>query len=361
MAIHISIRLAWHDSGWNGHVCKKPNENTYCVGRYSYPGDLIAGNRDLDFEMKHCGAACKNFPCRIACGLSVNAFGKDSVTVEIKPPGFWPKNYALSEKITLPPYTACTWCYEKMYSDDVKVDGDQNRKYDYEKRRKAAEDYFAQFEAGKSLIFYCAGYSNPFSENEENNYVVVGVSRVKKISPILYYESACDEAKQKYGGAFIWQMPVTSNYPDEGFCIPYQNYAGDEDALEKIVVKPSNRAPFKYGSREVSNDDAIEVINQLIASVDALIELGDTSQDWKIRRDWLNSVLAELWKARGPYPGFPAVLECLNLQTLISDYIRLTDYVDMKNFVADVRAFVDGTDNDFAQNFSPNDIKRIRR
>jgi hypothetical protein len=22
---HISLRLAWHDDGWNGHVCKKPD------------------------------------------------------------------------------------------------------------------------------------------------------------------------------------------------------------------------------------------------------------------------------------------------------------------------------------------------
>ena len=239
-----------------------------------------------------------------------------------------------------------------MYSDDVKAPDGTKRTYDYEKRRAVAEEYFAQFEAGKSLVFYYAGYSNPFSENEENNFVVVGVSRVKEIGPLLFYSTASNEAKQKYGGAFIWQMPITSNYPEEGFCIPYQNYMGDEDALEKIVVKPSNRAPFKYVSREVSDDDAIEIINQLIASVDALIELGDKSEDWRARKDWLNSLLAELWQARGPYPGFPAVLEVLNLNPLISDYIKLSTYAAQKNFVADVRAFVDGADNAIAQKIS---------
>jgi len=358
MAInHMSIRLAWHDNGWNGHICKNPCGNSYCVGQYSYPGDLIASSRDVDFEQENAGAACKNFPCKVACGLSVNAFGSDSITVEVKPPGFWPKNYALTTKLELPPYTTCTWCYEQMYSDDVIVNG----KIDYQKRRENAEKYFSKFTPEKSLIFYYAGYSNPFSENEENNYVVVGVSRLKKISPLLFYDDANEEAKEKYAGAFIWQMPITSNYPEEGFCIPYQKYMSDEDKLNKIVVKPLNRAPFKFGSREVSNDDAIEIINQLIAAVDALIEFNDTSQNWKAHKDWLNSVLAEIWAARGPYPGFPAVLECLKLNSLISEYVALTDYADMKNYVADVRAFLDGADNDIAKKFSTPEQRTIRR
>ena len=23
MAMHMSLRLAWHSDGWNGHICKK--------------------------------------------------------------------------------------------------------------------------------------------------------------------------------------------------------------------------------------------------------------------------------------------------------------------------------------------------
>ena len=354
MAVHMSLRLAWHDSGWNGHICKKPSENSYCVGQYSYPGDLIANTRDLNLETPHCGEACKNFPCQIACGLSVNAFGSDSITVKVDVPSFF-GGKASSLELDLPPYTACTWCYESMFNDAAKTNG----KFDNDKRKAAAENYFNQFEPGKSLIFYYAGYSNPFSENEENNYVVVGISRLKEIAPVQFYPDADNWIRQKFADGLVWQRPITSNYPDEGFCIPYQNYMSDEDALEKIVVKPLNRAPFKYGSREVSNDDAIEVINQLIASVDALIELGDTSQDWSVRKGWLNSVLAEIWQARGPYPGFPAVLEFLNLETLISDYINLMTYDAMKNYVADVRAFLEGKDNAFAKKISSPD--KIRR
>jgi len=24
MAMHMSLRLAWHSDGWNGHICKNP-------------------------------------------------------------------------------------------------------------------------------------------------------------------------------------------------------------------------------------------------------------------------------------------------------------------------------------------------
>ena len=167
-----------------------------------------------------------------------------------------------------------------MYNDDVETKGESAQKYNYDKRKAGAERYFAQFEPEKSLIFYYAGYSNPFSENEENNYVIVGVSRVKTIGDTYYYDNTSEEIKRKYSGGFVWQKPVTSTYPNEGFCIPYWKYMDDEDIIEKLVIKPQNRSPFKYGSREVSNDDAIEVINQLIAVVDALIELKDDSEDW---------------------------------------------------------------------------------
>jgi len=28
---HISIRVPWHDAGWNGSVCRFPARNTSCL------------------------------------------------------------------------------------------------------------------------------------------------------------------------------------------------------------------------------------------------------------------------------------------------------------------------------------------
>lgn len=362
MATHMSIRLAWHSDGWNGHVCKKPCENSYCIGQHSYPGDLIAGTRDLEFETAHAGEPCSMLPCKVACGLSVNAFGKDTITVKVDPPSFWKESDADAINITLPPSTVCTWCYEAMYNDAVETKGESSQKYNYAKRKEGAEKYFSQFEPGKSLIFYYAGYSNPFSENEENNYVVVGVSRVNKIGDTYYYDNTSEEVQRKYAGGFVWQKPVTSTYPDEGFCIPLWKYMDDEDILNRLVLKPQNRAPFKYGSREVCNDDAIEVVNQLIAVVDALIEIGDDCEDWNKRKDWLNSVLNELWSARGAYPGFPSVMERLGLHSFVSSYIGLSVDDDMKAYREETREFLEGDRDDIRGISLPKaELKKIRR
>lgn len=362
MATHMSIRLAWHNEGWNGHICQKPCENTYCIGQHSYPGNLIAGTRDIEYETAHAGEPCSDNPCAVACGLSVNAFGKDPIKVRVDTPDFWKKTDADPIKIELPPYTACTWCYEQMYNDEVEAHGNTRQKYDYAKRKEGSEKYFAQFEPGKSLIFYYAGYSNPFCENEEDNYVIAGISRVKNIEPTIYYDNTSDEVQKKYAGGFVWQRPVTSTYPDEGFCIPYWKYMDNEDIIERILLKPLNRSPFKYGSREVDNDDAIEVVNQLIAVVDVLIEIGDDTEDWEKRKEWLNSVLNELWTARGPYPGFPSVLEYLGLHNLISSYTALKTDDSMKSYMKSVRDLVDGNVDEIDDiSFDKVSLKKIRR
>ena len=146
MATHMSIRLAWHSDGWNGHICKKPCENSYCIGQHSYPGNLIASTRDLEFETAHAGEACASLPCGAACGLSVNAFGKDTITVRIDTPDFWKQNDADPINLTLGPSTVCTWCYAQMYNDEVETNANTGQKYNYDKRKEGAEKYFAQFE-----------------------------------------------------------------------------------------------------------------------------------------------------------------------------------------------------------------------
>ena len=63
MATHMSIRLAWHSDGWNGHICKKPRENSYYIGQHSYPGNLIAS---IILYQKRCCKIMSEENCLIA-------------------------------------------------------------------------------------------------------------------------------------------------------------------------------------------------------------------------------------------------------------------------------------------------------
>ena len=181
MATHITLRLAWHNDGWNGHICKDPKNNTYCIGQYSYPGDMIKGKRDLEWESKKevAGKACSKLDKSPACALSINAFGKEHLKAFNEPP-VWFNDGSKGIYIDIPPSTACIWNYEDMYSEDVLNDLSSNQKYDYNQRLNKAKEYFSNLEEDKSLIFYYANYSNPFSEEEQRKYVIVGLSKIKE-------------------------------------------------------------------------------------------------------------------------------------------------------------------------------------
>lgn len=304
--MHISARVAWHDDGWNGHICRNPAGNTFCVGSRSYPGESIAEERDLEWETANAGRPCESVDAMPPCSWSINAFGKKRLRAYADAPDFFASGTPRREW-DVPASTVCLWPYEEMYGQELR-DG---KRYDHAKRLARAREYFAQIEPQRSLVFYYANYSNPFSEDEAPRYVVVGISRVREIGPELFYEGAAEKDKERYGGAFVWSRNVTSAYPDEGLRLPYHRYRRDREALDRFVVVPDNPRLCKYGTRAFSDDDALGLVEQLLAAVRELRAMGDDSEDWRVREDWLHAISGELWRDRGLYPGLPAVLEFL--------------------------------------------------
>ncbi len=230
MTIPMSARLAWHMDGWNGHVCQNPEANTYCVGSHSYPGEMIAERRSLPLEMADAGKCCTKIKHIPACGYSINAFGSKKITAFAAPPAWW-NDEAAREEWDLPPATMCVWPYEQMYGPKVtNPDG----KFNYEKRLAFSRQYFAQFTPGQSLVFYYANYSNPLNQ-EEQRYAIVGLSRIKSIGKIRFFNRASQANKDKYAGGFVWQCDITSHYPDQGLRLPYHRYLNKPDVLEQFA------------------------------------------------------------------------------------------------------------------------------
>ena len=143
MAMHISARLAWHDDGWNGHICSDPNKNTYCSGRHSYPGDLIAIARrkdDWEAQPEFFGKCCSTLERMPPCMYSINAFGKKELKASAEPPDFSDFT-AQKREWEMPPSTVCIWPYEEMYSTEVKRPGGG---YDNDKRFARAKALFCR-------------------------------------------------------------------------------------------------------------------------------------------------------------------------------------------------------------------------
>lgn len=362
MIKHLSARVAWHMNGWNGHICKNPKENTYCVGQHSYPGDYISGARDLEWEMQHAGKHCLDLDKIPPCSYSINAFGKEQTKAYSDPP-VWFKDGSLTRYWDMPPATVCIWPYEEMYTDDVKFPKGSERTYDYDKRLIKAKEFFKGLSPEKSLIFYYSNYSNPFSEDDSKKYPLVGISRIKQIGEYMFYEGISDDNKNRYAGGFVWQLPITSSYPDQGFKIPYHLYLNEPEKLQKITYIPENERNFKYAARHISDDDALDLVENLLIIVDNLITLDDQSDDWVVRKKWLQSLIAELWSSRGAYPGLTNVLDYLNCQDLIPYFkgqVQLDKELEAKDAIF---SFLNGESEELLENIKlgNNEAKKMVR
>ena len=62
MPQHISVRVPWHDHGWNGTVCKDPQGNNACLRLKN-----IAGSRDDKAEMAICGQCMAEHVDSVCC------------------------------------------------------------------------------------------------------------------------------------------------------------------------------------------------------------------------------------------------------------------------------------------------------
>ena len=314
MPTHVTARLAWHSDGWNGTVCKSPEKNTYCVGANSFPRALIARERDLAIEKCHAGCLANTLEGYTPpCNYSYNAFGLEKAPAAANPPDFF--NGAKRRDWILPPATVCIWPYEAMYADEVKASG----RTDNDRRHELALEFFEPIkrDCGTNLVFYYANYSNPLSEDEAPRYVMIGVSRIVEIGDELFYKDVKPEVAERYAGGMIWGHNLTSAYPNEGVRLPYHRYLDDPQHLADIAVFPENPVLCKYGSKHVSDDEAIGVLEQFLAKVRLLREIGDETENWNIREKWLLKTIAELWTHRGLYPGLLKALQAAGAVDLV--------------------------------------------
>jgi hypothetical protein len=360
MPTHITARLAWHSNGWNGAVCKNPAGNTYCVGSKSFPGDVIARERDLEKEQKLAGCAGEALKGYVPpCSYSYNAFGLEEAPAGANPPDFF-FGGASRRDWTLAPATVSVWPYEAMYNEEVKAGG----YLDNDKRRALTLEFFApiQEDCGKNLIFYYANYSNPLSDETTPRYVLIGVSRVKAVGEELLYNKVSEKVAERYAGGIVWARDVTSNYPNEGLRLPYHRYMDDPQKLAEIAVFPENPIVCKYGSKHLSDDEAIGLLEQFLSKVRRLREIGDATENWEDRESWLLKTIAELWTHRGLYPGLLRVLEACGATALVDGTKLLSEREGHQAAHAKVFAVLEnGETNELTDKISANDRKKLSR
>jgi len=337
MVKHLSVRIPWHDRGWDGCICNDPEKNTFCTGIFSVNANPIRQKRQElgeEWEEENKGKPVSELEEAAPCAQTINIYSSESATHIHKPREFLGTQIP-DIKETIPPYSFCTWPYDMVYEPGA---GRREAKT----AERLVDEYFAQFETDpkrrRSLVFLYLNYDNPLNAEEEK-YVLVGISRAKHIGGQLKWEKMIKWKKGRYGD-LVWSRVITHEYPDEGVRIPYQEYLNKGIPYDHMLfdIEEDLARRFKYVSRPLTDDDATIIIKRMIDIVEHLKSDDVVKENWDAKLLWLNSILSEAWQNRGLFPGMGSVIEYLgfpNGTTYIYQLVERIEPSEIRDYVFD--------------------------
>lgn len=321
---HLSARVPWHDNGWVGTVCNKPQHNASCTVLKN-----IQENRQVDEEVPLAGESFDDIgvddlpPC-VSEGVGFMA-DDPIVTQHDHPYQFLWENL---ETTTLrsPPYSVNAVPFERMLKDnaeDIGRDWDldvelarepkETRNNDWvnnpENQEALLDGFFDVLKEDQSLVFLYAKKTPLF---EEKKPVLIGVGWVKDIPPVQEYEGSHRGMRQ-----LLWERPITHSIrPDfsEGFVMPYAEIleACDEKDIDPgrfaAQVPSATGTDFLYRAGLVNTDSALAALMSLRDALKLTDEELDLDGPWEQVLSWLEDRIENCWFDRGPCPGLRGVL-----------------------------------------------------
>lgn len=329
---HLSIRVPWHDNGWNGTICNNPLKNNACLVLKN-----TAQNRDDEKEAQHAGESLKSmdendFPVCVterATFMADFPFYKNLTHPYVNNS---PSTHGHLKKtpVRFPAYSAdavpFNWMLKanmeeksNLYNLDVDMErepkldwGDKsndNWVQEYSNQKALLNCFFEHLKEEESLVFF---YAKQVPFVEDNRRIIVGVGKITKIITSEKYEGS----NEKFSAAYWQHMVLHSIRPDykDGFILPYHealDYQKDHpefDPAELAVSAPNDkRMEFSYASEHVSNDTSIRVLMNCLHSIEKAQELGIGEKHEQIK-NWIHDEVSRLQKLRGDYPGMGAAL-----------------------------------------------------
>lgn len=338
---HLTARVAWHDSRWDGTVCNAPSCNSFCVAL-----DRIREERDDAKEDTFAGKAWSELrpeelpPCKAESGAFMN-------------PNEWVRRfqhpYAGIKKavdshghlkptlVKVPEYSTFAvpfaWMLRSEQSaiderlpDPLPPDEESpfNSPWVFGRARQEAilKLFAGKLTADRSLVFFYCKEGQPLGDSISR--LIMGVGRITSIAQPKAYDVS--EAKPSH---LMWDTLVRHSIrPDghDGFLLPYHDYVeptGDpvedarrQDLLREIAVPadPAHIRIFSYAAELAPPDIALSTLIRCLESVRKIKEHGIAPGPWTQREEWLNDQIAQAWSDRGAFPGVGPVLESLGMR-----------------------------------------------
>lgn len=302
MTVHLSARLTWHDSGWNGRVCADPLANVSCLVH-----DHIRDARDDDAELAHAGQSLDAIGYRPPCSRDPGAYSDTGYVTTHRDPLDFRKLPSVDEELR--PYSIATSPYRRMFGEAG------GWEYDPDKQLERLEEFFGPIEPRKSLVFYYLKDGQPFLEGSQR--IIVGVGRVSRIGSQLYFGRGGQQPDKDYP---IWSRAVTQDFPSQGVRIPLQEYAAaGRDVSNLLVVVPDHLTScFSYVAEHVTDDGAISILERVLDAVRQVQADAFVPGTWDRSVTWLEGALGGAWSDRGAYPGIPSVLQFLGAKNPVT-------------------------------------------
>lgn len=328
---HLSIRVPWHDSAWNGTVCRKPSENAACLvlqrireSRNDHLQEQVAGRPWYDLQGEELP------PCVTERAGFMAPFDFDkNVTHPYSQFSDAHKNF-LPTRLRFPKYSAQCVPYRWLAREEAKsveqeyeipIQHELEERADtllgfktawmQDKRNQLAltDTFFSAIQPAQSLAFF---YAKQVPLAEDSRRVLVGVGRVTHVGESTEYGYSAPGKLQ----SILWERPVQHSIRPgfaDGFLLPYQQIweksaSLSDDELRRCVAFASDdhRLEFSYVSELVGHDGAISA---LLSCADAVRECTKHVEGpWDRVQAWIDERLAELWRMRGPCPGLGAAL-----------------------------------------------------
>ncbi|WP_294539492.1 AAA family ATPase [uncultured Rhodoblastus sp.] len=339
---HLSIRVPWQDTKWDGRVCADPINNQSCVvlksiteNRNDAAEDGCRGEwiHDLEDDRKP--------PCVKERATFLSSHG---ITLKVRLNyAEWSPAHKHIERTPVPvPAWGATlvpfrWLLREnafKIAKDRDLDVSEEREptepaflartdwiQDHENQRVLLDAFSARAVEEKSLTFFYAKRT-PLADDDRR--VIVAVGLLKHKGKVEQYKYAKD-APKGHLRSMMWERPIQHSIrPDAanpghfvgGIVLPYHEIL--ERAAEDDTIDPSEflacapeeaRYQFSYASEHVTHGSAITA---LLACKSALERASKKlTGPWPEQIAWIDEQINRLWKLSGPCPGLGSALSAL--------------------------------------------------
>ncbi|MFM2279216.1 MAG: hypothetical protein RLZZ444_1447 [Pseudomonadota bacterium] len=341
---HVSVRVPWHDTGWNGRICADPVGNSACLAVRR-----TAQNRDDDYEASCAGTSLDDLermpPCLAERGtfLSPRAFNHTS---RLDYSNYSDEHkHILPAAVHIPAYggvlTPFRWMLREhawQIAEDLGLEAEAAREpqegkapklivdtpwvQEYDNQRALLEGFHSLIEADQSLVFFYARQT-PMAETQARQ--IVAVARLTSAGKVGEYPYEGGTAAGRIR-SMIWERPFQHSLrPDphnegfwlDGVVLPYHQVldlaetSDDIDPAAFVAEVPEEAyTQFRYASEHVTHGSAITALEAVRTAVEASAKV--LPGPWGNYLAWIDNELSRLWTMQGAAPGLGSALSCFD-------------------------------------------------